>query len=268
MARLPEMPGVAFCQDDCWGWKVLPAGLIYKSYLAGAKESRFASTWVHERARGWIWDIALGGRVGILRYGTHNSARPEGWQLDIEGAAFPRLDPEESRDLVAADFRFGVPLTYGQGRYRTKLAYYHLSSHLGDEYMVSHPGVQRINYSRDALVWGHSYYWTENLRLYGEAAWSFFHDGGAEPWEFQFGVEYSPARATGFRPAPFYAVGTHLREELNFGGNLVFQTGLQWRNAHGGLFRMGLHYHTGMSEQFEFFDQFEDKVGFGIWYDY
>ena len=29
--------------------------------------------------------------VGLLRYGAPGAANPEGWQLDIEGAAFPRL---------------------------------------------------------------------------------------------------------------------------------------------------------------------------------
>ncbi len=266
--RLPKVADLSTCCIDPWHWEVLPDGLIYKSYLAGVKESRFSIAWVHERSQGWIWDLAVGGRFGLLRYGTHGAARPEGWQADIEGAAFPRLDPKESRDLVAVDFRCGIPITYGRGPYQTKLGYYHLSSHLGDEFMLSHPGVRRINYSRDAIVWGHSFYWTDDLRLYGEAAWAFCYDGGSEPWELQFGIDYSPAIPTGCRPVPFFAVGGHLRQELAFGGNLVVQTGWQWRGATGDLFRVGMHYFTGMSEQFEFFDQFEDKVGLGIWYDY
>lgn len=106
-----------------WSWHLLPDGLIYRSYLAGVKEPRFAGAWVHERKLGWIWDIALGGRVGVLRYGTASRLWPEGWQIDLEGAAFPRLDLEHDRDLVAADFRFGIPLTYGVGPWKSKLAY-------------------------------------------------------------------------------------------------------------------------------------------------
>jgi hypothetical protein len=29
-------------------------------------QCRFASAWMHEKELGWIWDITLGGRVGIL----------------------------------------------------------------------------------------------------------------------------------------------------------------------------------------------------------
>jgi hypothetical protein len=252
-----------------WSWVILPEGIIYRSYLAGVKEPRFSSVWFHEKDQGALWDIALGGRVGILRYGSDDPRHPEGWQLDIEGAAFPRLDPTPNRDLVSADFRFGIPLTYGEGPYQTKFAYYHLSSHLGDEFLLANPGVERINYTRDALVWGHSVYWTEDLRLYGEIEWAFHPGGGAEPWAFQFGADYAPAGPTGFRGAPFAALNVHLREEVDFGGHFTAQTGWQWRGGRTGkLFRIGLHYLNGKSPQFEFFDNFEEQIGGGIWYDY
>lgn len=255
--------------EEAWTHQVLPDGLIYRSYLASVKESRFAGQWVHDVDLGWMWDITLGGRVGILRYGTTSSVQPEGWQLDLEGAGMPRLDLEhDSRDLISSDFRFGIPLTYGRGNYQMKTAYYHLSSHLGDEYMVRYSTLERRNYSRDVLVWGHSLFVTPDIRLYGEAGWAFACDGGSEPWEFQLGIDYSPAEFSGQRGSPFFAINGHLRQEFDFGGNIVVQTGWQWRGYSGHLFRVGMHYFQGMSDQWEFFDQFEDKLGFGIWYDF
>ncbi|NUQ63158.1 MAG: DUF1207 domain-containing protein [Pirellulales bacterium] len=254
--------------EDPWSVQALPSGLIYRSYLAGQKESRFASTWVNERDWGWIWDIAIGGRVGLVRYGSEAPDFPEGVQVDLEGAAFPRLDLEHKEDVIATDFRFGMPISFGNRRFQTKLAVYHLSSHLGDEYMIRWETLDRINYSRNVLVWGNSFYWTDELRLYAEAGWAFYAVGGSEPWEFQFGAEYAPSAPTGLRPAPFLAVNTHLREEVDFGGNLVLQTGWAWRGVAGQLFRAGMQYYTGKSDQYEFYDQFEDKIGFGLWYDY
>lgn len=254
--------------DSPWSFQTLPDGLIYRSYLAGVKESRLGSAWVYERDYGWIWDIALGGRAGIFRYGTEDPLRPEGFQLDVEGAGLPRLDLEHERDLMAVDFRFGVPLTFGIGRYQTKFGYYHLSSHLGDEYMVRWNTLDRINYSRDVLIWGHSFFLTDDVRLYGEAGWAFQADGGSKPWEFQFGAEYSPLASTGPRGAPFLAVNGHLREELDFGGNVVVQAGWQWRGNSGQRFRTGVEYYAGKSDQFEFFNRYENKVGVGIWYDF
>lgn len=255
---------------DSWSWQPLPDGLIYRTYLAGMKEPRLASMWVHERELGWIWDIALGARVGILRYGTPGADRPEGWQFDVEGAAFPRLmELTYNRDLMSVDFRGGVPISFGYGRYQTKFGYYHLSSHLGDEFMLAHPEFPRINFSRDVLIWGHSFYLTDDLRLYGEAGWAFYVDGGSKPWEFQFGVDYSPMGHTGqFRGAPFAAVNAHLRQEVDFGGNFVAQTGWQWRSTSGHLLRAGLQYFNGKSEQFQFFRRSEEKIGLAFWYDF
>jgi hypothetical protein len=251
-----------------WRLQLLPDGLIYRSYLAGVKEPRFASVWNHEETLGWLWDISLGGRVAALRYGTEDPLWPEGWELDAEGAALLRLAPEEDRDLVACDYRFGVPLTFGRGGFRTKFGYYHLSSHLGDEFLLRHRGFFRDNYVRDSLVLGQSLYLTDALRLYAEAAWAFYTSGRAKPWEFQFGLEFSPAAESGIYGAPFFAINGHLREEYDYSGNLVAQTGWQWRGASGHLFRIGMQYYAGHSDQWEFADQYEEKVGMGLWYDY
>ena len=49
----------------------------------------------------------------------------------------------------------------------------------------------------DVLVLGASYYPTDNVRLYAETGWAYQADGGSEPWEFQFGLDFSPAAPTG-----------------------------------------------------------------------
>jgi hypothetical protein len=259
-------PGSALA--EAWTWQPLPEGVMYRSYLAGAREARFASQWIHERDHGALWDITLGGRAGILRYGTEDPFWPEGYQLDIEGAAFPRLSLDEERDLVSVDFRFGIPLTFRRGPWETKFGYYHLSSHLGDEFWLRHPETQRINYVRESLLAGIAFRPHPDLRLYGETGYAFYVDGGAEPWEFQFGAEYSPAEPTDFLGAPFFAIGTHLRQENHFGGNLVVQTGWQWRGPTGRLLRVGLHYLNGKSNQYQFFHEHEEQIGFGTWFDF
>ena len=266
---VPHYPQITCpSSEQVWHLQLLPQGLIYRSYLAGEKEPRFRGFWSHEEDDGWIWDTTLGGRVGVLRYGNSGPCRPEGFQVDIEGAGIPRIDLDENADLVSADFRFGIPVTYGTRSQQMKVAYYHLSSHVGDEFLIKHPGFRRLNYSRDALVYGHSWYPTDELRFYGEIGYAFGPDI-AQPLELQFGVEYSPGSATGCRGAPFAAVGGHLREEVDFGGNLVVQLGWAWRGSPAsGLYRMGCEYFSGKSDQFSFYDESEDRVGFGIWYDF
>ena len=138
---MPSRPSSHGASRRARTWQVLPSGLIYPSDLASTKEPRLASQWFYDRHAGWTWDTELGARVGVLRYGTNDGDRPEGFQFDMEGAAFPRLSLEHGEDVVSTDYRVGFPFTYGWDRYQVKLGYIHICSHLGDEYMLVNPDV-------------------------------------------------------------------------------------------------------------------------------
>lgn len=253
--------------SDVWTHQLLPDGLIYDNYLAGTKESRFALHLFNIPNDSSFFDGILGTRIAIWRYGTTDPYRPEGWELDVEGSGQVRLDMPEDRDVRSVDFRAGIPITYGSGPHRVKFGYYHLSSHVGDEYLLKNPGFNRLNYSRDVLVLGYSYYVTERVRAYAEVGWSFYCDV-SEPWEFQFGVDYAPSGYTGLRGAPFCAINVHLRQEVNFGGGLTLEAGWAWRGEDHNMLRTGLFYYNGESNQFSFFDKFEEQIGWGLWYDF
>ncbi len=264
----------SYCQNpNVWRWQLMPDGLIYRSYQAGPRESRFALHTIHNESSTnrseWLWDATLGGRRGVVRFGSSDPSDPRGWQLDIEGAANVRLNLDENRDVDASDFRFGVPLTYtNDGKVHYKIGYYHVSSHLGDEFIARTGVNSRINYVRDALIFGVSQEVNDYFRVYGEIAYAFFTAGGAEPWEVQFGAEYSKPGPTGIAGTPFVATNAHLREEVDFGGDWTLQTGWLWRGDTGSTFRLGLHYMNGKSTHYQFFPNNEEQVGFGIWYDY
>ena len=266
-AYLDSLQADEVCGSDEWCWQILPDGLIYPAYLAGLKESRLSTHIVHERDDSWLWDATLGGWFGLFRYGTRSNTRPLGIQLDVEGSAQFRLDIPENVDVRATDYRAGVPLTFAYGPHQTKVGYYHLSSHLADEFLLLNPTFPRLNFTRDVLFIGQMLDVTDEVRVYVEAGWAFASEV-SQPWEFQFGLDYAPATATGHRGAPFFAVNGHLREEVGFGGGLAVQTGWAWRgddNDH--LLRVGLHYFNGKSNQYSFFNDHEQQLGFGLWYD-
>lgn len=253
--------------DSIWSWKILPDGLLYSSYLAGPKEPRLGYSWAYDTySRSWVNDATLGARVGLLRLGTEDPESLRGLQLDIEAAAMPRLNGIQQLDLVSADYRVGVPLTWREGPFQAKLSIYHLSSHVGDEYQINHPTFQRINYFRDVFVLGGGWFPFPDLRIYGEVGYAFRTDGGAEPWEFQFGGEYAPTQPTCAHGAPFVATNVYLREEVDWGGTFTLMAGWAWRGKH--LFRAGLQYAASETTQWEFLGNSEQLLGFGIWYDF
>lgn len=258
------------CEPENWFWQVLPSGLIYHSYWAGVHEPRLSIVAMDEQGSQAFWDGTVGGRVGLVRYGNGQAIFPQGWQLDVEAAAILRMTLDEIRDFEMADYRVGVPLTYGIDNWQFKFAGYHLSSHLGDEFAIANPGSlnDRINYVRDALVLGVSYYPVAAVRLYSEAAYAFNVDGGAKPWEFQFGTEIARPGPTGIHGTPFLAINGHLREEHDFGGDITTQAGWLWRGQTGQVVRAGVHYFNGKSSQYQIFDENEQQIGVGLWYDF
>jgi hypothetical protein len=260
---MPKPPGE-------WYPQVLPDGLMYRSYWAGVHEPRLGAVFEHISGDHSFIDATGGGRAALWRYGTNDPLMPQGFEFDVEGAAMLRLTLNEVRDFETADYRVGFPLIYGVDNWQFKFEVYHLSSHLGDEYIIAHPGsiADRINYVRDEAEVGASYFPVPVMRLYGEVGWAFNSDGGAKPWEIEFGTELSQPGPTGPNGEPFFAFNTHLLQDTNFGGNINTQLGWLWRGNSGHVFRTGFQYFNGKSSQFQTFDHFEQQFGWGFWYDF
>lgn len=251
-----------------WTLHFLPKGFLYSTYWASAAEPRLSVQVISERkGLGPLVDSAIGGRVGFVRFGPRE--RLEGLQLDLIAGVHLRQDPDEGLDMTGTDYRFDIPLTYRWGPHGVKFGYYHVSSHVGDQFLLKNPGFDRQNFLRDTIVLGYSYHVIPELRLYTEAGWAFNSDV-SRPWEFQFGLDYGPARPTGIWGGPFVALNGHLRQELDFGGNFALQAGWAWRGAgiSAGVLRTGLYYYDGGSPQFSFYSEHEQQIGWGLWYDF
>jgi hypothetical protein len=264
----PQQP--VWDQEEAWSWHLVPEGLLYKSYIAGEKEPRMSTAFLYPSNGGeTLWDSVLGGRVGLIRYGTARGIEPEGWQWDVEGGAFLRMLPQTERDVMSTDYRIGTPLTYREGPFQWKIGYYHISSHLGDKFLLKNPGYDRLNYSRDCVVTGFGYFPVPSVRTYFEFGYGFYLTDGAEPWEMQFGAEYSPTGPTGIRGTPFAACNVHLMEENDWGGSVNILVGWQWRgDTSDHTFRAGFQFYNGADNQLSFFGNTTQLTGFGIRYDY
>ena len=102
------------------------------------------------------------------------------------------------------------------------------------------------------------------------AKWVGHFTTGATPSPGSFNSASSSVRCgpPAWRAPPFFAINAHLRQEVQFGGGLTVQAGWQWRGRSGHLFRTGLEFFDGKSEQYQFSDQFERQIGVGMWYDF
>jgi len=248
-------------------FRLLPDGVLYDPYRAGDKEPRSSASLVSGAGGSVYLDAVLGGGFGILRYSMEGSSGARGVQLDVEGAAFPRLNLRHvSQSVESVDFRFGFPLTARAGPVAVKTGYYHISSHVGDEFLERNPGFMRRNYVRDAVTTGITFDLAQSLTFYGEAGYAFYTSGGARPWELQVGGEVHPLFEACRCGNPFLAVHGHFREDADFGGSVNILVGSEWRSPGGDRrLGLGLRYFNGYSSQYQFFDRQEELVGVTFW---
>lgn len=252
-------------------WQILPDGLIYRTYIAGQKEPRMQFVSFYDtKTRRSIWESVLGGRAGLLRYSDPSCKNSDVFQLDLEGAVFARVLPEEvSAMLEGSDYRVGIYGTWKTGAVSWRAGYYHISAHVGDEYLIANPLFERINYVRDSLLTGVSLDLNEVSRVYAEMGYALGIEGGAKPFEFQVGTEYTPLPMTPAVGAPFAAVNGHFREDFGYSGSVNAVAGWGWQGPQSKRrFRVGLNYYYGPSLQYEFFDRRENLVGGGVWLDF
>lgn len=178
----------------------------------------------------------------------------------------------EISELVNTDYLVGFPLSYAFDKWAFRLRAYHVSSHLGDEYLVHNPGVKRVNPSMEAVDFFMSCQINSALRVYIGPGWVFHSDStfSMKPpfyveWggEFRFwgrkffyhrlyGTFYLAAYFRNWQVNHWYLDGTYM-------GGYEFSK-LQ---GVGRKMRLFVNYHRGYSEG-QFFKKHTSWTGFGM----
>ncbi len=174
-----------------------------------------------------------------------------------------------AEDVESMDYRFRTEITAAEGRWAMKFGYFHISSHVGDEYMLRNPLFQRTNYVTESWMLGLRYAATDSIQLYGEMANAFPTSGGAKRYQYQTGIEYTPIVSPTRTGAPFVAVNLNFREAVDYDVSPTIQLGWAFQGPESHRrFRVGLQYAEGPTSQYEFFTRREEYIGVGVWFDY
>lgn len=246
-----------------------PPDLLWTPPFASKREPRMSAmaTSLDNHADPWTLDTSIGATFGLTRI-----ARPEaGWafQMDTFAVVQTRLSPE---DLIAADYRYGFPLTLRIGPSTMKVSYEHTSAHVGDEGMAL-GGLKMIHYAKDELVVGVDYWFSDLVRPYGQisyAMWQDFPYDFVSHWRFDVGMEIYDRLNDGIRGVPFFAIHADFRGELEQNGCLNVQLGWLWRTPANPKVRgrAFVEYYVGRSPYGQFMAKPEEFVSGGIAYDY
>ena len=99
--------------------------------------------------------VSLGDNFPIFRW-RHVLWWKGDLQIDIQAGVWSvfkmGVDYDgEISELMNTDYLIGIPLSYAFDKWAFRLRIYHMSSHLGDEYLVHNTGVKRVNPSMEAV---------------------------------------------------------------------------------------------------------------------
>lgn len=249
---------------------VFPAGDLFRPLIADPKQPQFFVSFLRmTRPADAITaaSVGYGENFGLWRW---PGPRPgDGWQLSFAGGLFALFNlSAPSNDLVNADYNIGFSLTHGNGPLSTRYRLFHQSSHLGDEFLLSQPNIQRINFSIEVVDVMASYEW-ERWRFYGGAGYLIGRDpSDIKPGLAEAGIEYRSRRLQ-WELGRFVA-GFDLRgiEEQNWKAAKSVKAGLELGQADPGRRRVRVlaEYYDGFSPFGQFFSTDIHYVGVGVYF--
>lgn len=163
----PDLQMIESC-DSCRGVWMPEDPPLFRPFMADPRQVCYSVGWRFD-------DDALVQNVIPISYGdtfaVYRWCDVWPWhgmlQIDLEGALWAVFDPcYESAPLMNADYYVGVPITYAIDGWQFRLRGYHISSHIGDEFLLNHPNFDRRNPSAEYLDFFISHDLTDEIRVF------------------------------------------------------------------------------------------------------
>lgn len=170
------------------------------------------------------WVFSIGDRIGLYLF---DFGLGHAFQIEIEAGVWAVFSMLESGNatgsitqMLNADYRVGIPLTYSWNDFSMKLTFFHESSHLGDEFMkygiLSNvfTAAQRLNPSTEVLELYFSYFLIREIRFYTGIGIHLRVDPSysVKPIYIDYGLE--------FRPFDKWTIGSQAMLQLFIGAHL------------------------------------------------
>ncbi len=245
--------------------KFLPRGLLVEPLHADPRWPHFGAAY-HALSNGHEFASAFGESFSVYR----NAAPFKGeWEVGIQAGVFGVFDTEQrSIDLINADYTVGVVASYRADKLSGFVRIRHQSSHLGDEFILNHPQVTRVNLSYEEIDFKLSYDVTTWMRWYGGVGTLVRRDPGSLGRETtQGGIELkSPWLLAGGTMRPVAYADFQANARANWAVSQSIMAGLQFENARIGDRKLQVlgEYFSGPSPDGQLFSQRVEWVGMGV----
>ena len=258
----PERP-----KKEANGLELLPRVELFDPLIADPRQPHFSASY------NWYLDdpdlTHVGGATFGETFALLGGALGDGrWELGWLGGVFSIFDLDApSYDLLNTDFWVGPTLSARRGGLSTTLRLFHQSSHLGDEFLLRHSGIDRLNLSYEGVDWlvsGDPWSW---LRLYGGGGVLLHSEPKLQRLSVQGGIELkSPVAFIANHVRPIAAFDYASREENHWREELSGAAGVQLENPELSKLRLQIlgTYYKGNSRNGQFFLDRIETIGVGV----
>ncbi|HBH78941.1 MAG TPA: hypothetical protein DDY39_03850 [Nitrospira sp.] len=277
-----KVPTVIDCRydhhDEGETSEAFPSDDVFRPLIADPKQPQFFAVWQQSRLRAENSSFSLGSVAIGENFGIYTKRKGcDGWQVGLLTGVFAQFNlDEKNAALINTDFNVGLPLSWRSGNWSARLRYYHQSSHLGDEFLGSHPEIKPSSFILEEAegILSYDYRW---LRLYGGAAVLVHREPSTiDRTRVQWGFE---ARAPAIRTRILEPFLKHLvvtpmvsgdfksHEELGWIINTNVVGGFEWsRTGSRRRFRILATYFHGHNPYGQFYNQKIESIGVGAYF--
>lgn len=277
-----KVPTVIDCRydhhDEGETSEAFPSDDVFRPLMADPKQPQFFAIWQQSRVRADNSSFSLGSVAIGENFGFYTNRKGcNGWQVGLLTGVFAQFNlDEKNASLINTDFNVGVPLSWRSGNWSARLRYYHQSSHLGDEFLGSHPEIKASSFILEEAegILSYDYRW---LRLYGGAAVLVHREPSTiDRTRVQWGFE---ARAPSMRTrilepflnrlvvTPVLSGDFKSHEELSWIINTNVLGGFEWsRTGSRRRFRIMATYFHGHNPYGQFYNQKIESIGVGAYF--
>ena len=249
----------------------LPSHTLFEPLIADPKWPRFTLAYhyyLKDKSLKHAFSPNFGASFGLYR--LKDEARNLEWEIGVQAGLFGLMDIGKNPSaLINADYFVGLPVSYRSGSWSGLVRLYHISSHLGDEFMLTPEGkkTKRINLSYEGIDLLLSYNFA-NTRVYGGGGYIIHKEPSYyKPLKVQAGADYyANTTFLNGRLRPIFGVDIKVEEHSNWLPGISCKAGVQLENSTmiSNKVQLMLEYYVGKSIHGQLYQNKVQYIGIGL----
>ena len=244
---------------------------LFQPLIADPKWPRFTLAYQHH-VKDSVLRHAFAPNFGasFSLYRIRDNDKDKEWEVSMQAGLFGLMDiGRKPSALINADYFVGLPLSYRTGALSAILRPYHISTHLGDEFMLTPEGktTKRINLSYEGVDLLLSYN-INSFRIYGGGGYLVHKEPSyIKPLKIQIGAEYySDYTFMDGRLRPVSGLDVKADQNGAWFPGISIKTGVQIENSAliSNKVQLMLEFYSGKSMHGQFYRDKIKTIGIGL----